>query len=96
MSLLGVMAFTSLVQGWTITRNKWYETILLGLSALILLNPRMLTDIFRMNQESRHWMYIPGIILVVCVYLLQRKIRNKAPGDLKSQAGLSEPDPLEG
>ena len=95
MSLLGVLAFTSLIQGWAIARNKWYETILLGLSALILLNPRILIDIFHMSQDSRHWMYIPGIIIVVCVYLLQRKTRNKAPGNLKSSEGLSESERLE-
>ena len=72
MTLLGAFAFTGFVQGWFVTRNRWYDALSLASASLILYYPRILTPIFRIGIEWRHWLYIPGVALLFGVYVSQK------------------------
>jgi TRAP transporter 4TM/12TM fusion protein len=72
MTLLGAFAFTGFVQGWFVTKNRWYDALILAGASLILYYPRILTPIFRTGVEWRHWLYIPGVVLLAGVYVLQK------------------------
>lgn len=76
MALLGAFAFTSIVQGWLITRNRWYEVPLLLFSTLILFYPSALHEFFSLNIDNKMIMYPAGLISLGSVFLLQ-KVRLK-------------------
>ncbi|MCP4256295.1 MAG: TRAP transporter permease [Planctomycetes bacterium] len=83
MAIFGAFAFTNAVQGWFITRNKWYEIPLFLIAALILFWPAVVTKIFNLDDSFRYYMYIVGIAVYGLSYLIQ-KLRLKA---LEGQGG---------
>ncbi|MBT6116813.1 MAG: TRAP transporter permease [Rhodospirillaceae bacterium] len=44
MSLLAILAFSSLTQGWLIVKVKWYESILLAVACFMLFRPGFFMD----------------------------------------------------
>jgi len=72
MAILGAFAFTNAVQGWFITKNKWYEIPLFLLAALILFYPAVVTRIFNLDQSLRYYMYLLGLAIYASAYLVQR------------------------
>lgn len=72
MAVLGAFAFTSVLQGWLITKNKWYDIPFLLLASLILFNPNVGLKIFNMPASEKYLMYIPGLILFALVLIMQR------------------------
>ncbi len=71
------------MQGWFITRNKWYEIPLFLIASLILFWPAVVTKIFNLDDSLRYYMYIVGIAIYALSYLIQ-KLRLKA---LEGQGG---------
>jgi len=82
MGILGALAFTNAVQGWFLTKNKWYEIPLFLMSSVILFCPGLFTKIFRADYQKRYYMYVIGIFLYGLAYLLQR-----TRGKLSSRIG---------
>ncbi|MCG8335747.1 MAG: TRAP transporter permease [Proteobacteria bacterium] len=72
MAVIGAFCFTSAVQGWFITRNKWYEVPLLLFGTLILFNPDALNRWIPNLFGHRYGMYLVGLATVVAVYVIQR------------------------
>lgn len=72
MAVIGAFCFTSAVQGWFITRNKWYEVPLLLFGTLILFNPDALNRWIPNLFGHRYGMYLVGLATVVAVYIIQR------------------------
>ena len=77
MAIFGAFAFTNAVQGWFITKNKWYEIPLFLIASLILFWPAIVTKIFNLNANLRYYMYFVGIAVYSLPYLIQ-KLRLKA------------------
>ena len=75
MGILGALAFTSALQGWLLTRSKWYENILCIGAALFLLNPAFImlfTDI-----TVPYYGYAIGVVLLAGIVFLQRARKNR-------------------
>lgn len=83
MAIFGALAFTNAVQGWFITKNKWYEIPLFLIASLILFWPAIVTKIFNLDYSFRYYMYIAGIAIYGLSYLVQ-KLRLKS---LEGQGG---------
>ncbi len=77
MATLGALAFANAVQGWFITRNRWYEIPLFLLASLILFYPAFLTRTLHLNHGLRYYMYFAGMAVYGFCYLIQ-KLRLKA------------------
>jgi TRAP transporter 4TM/12TM fusion protein len=72
MAVLGAFAFTNAVQGWFLTKNKWFEIPLFLIAALILFCPAVLTKIFNLDHSLRYYMYLAGIAIYALPYVIQK------------------------
>ena len=72
MAVLGAFAFTNAVQGWFITKNKWYEAPLFLIASLILFYPAIVTRIFNLDYGLRYYMYFLGMGVYGLSYLVQK------------------------
>ncbi|MHC4572148.1 MAG: TRAP transporter permease [Planctomycetota bacterium] len=72
MAIFGAFAFTNAVQGWFITKNKWYEIPLFLIAALILFYPALVTRIFNLDYGLRYYMYFIGMAVYGLSYLVQK------------------------
>ncbi len=72
MAIFGAFAFTNAVQGWFITKNKWYEVPLFLIASLILFCPTVVTKIFNLDLHLRYYMYFVGMAVYALSYLVQR------------------------
>lgn len=72
MAVFGALAFTNVVQGWFLVKNKWYEFPLFLIASLILFYPAIVTKIFNLNHSLRYYMYFIGIAVYAVAYLVQR------------------------
>ncbi|HMP72822.1 MAG TPA: TRAP transporter permease [Kiritimatiellia bacterium] len=68
--LIAMFAFTSLIQGYYITRNRWYEGIILALVTLILLRPGLFDQATPLGRPA--W-YAIGLTLWIAIALLQSR-----------------------
>ncbi|MFC2150684.1 DUF3394 domain-containing protein [Calditrichota bacterium] len=66
----GGLAFASATQGWVITRNRWYETILLLWITYCAFRPFHAADL--MHLPSKYLAYLVAILLWFGIYFLQR------------------------
>ncbi len=72
MTCFGCMTFASVVQGWFIRSNTWFEMIILAFASVFCLYPAVLTG-FVLPFEMRYVGYIIGLALMAVVYLIQRR-----------------------
>lgn len=68
----GAFAFTNAVQGWFITKNKWYEIPLFLIASLVMFCPALLTKIFHLDDSLRYYMYFVGMAVYGLSYVLQK------------------------
>ncbi len=76
MAVLGSFAFASALQGWFITKNKWYEVPFFLAATWILFNPSGPIQTFHLSPDLKYYMYIPGLIIFGLLYL-EQKARSK-------------------
>ena len=80
MATLGAFAFTNAVQGWFITRNKWYEVPLFLLASLIFFFPAIVTRVFGLDPGIRYYMYLVALAIYAAAFLLQKaRMRSGQP-----------------
>ena len=72
MAALGACAFANAVQGWFLTKNKWYEVPLFLVASLILFYPAIVTKIFNLSEDLRYYMYFAGIAAYGLSYFVQK------------------------
>jgi TRAP transporter 4TM/12TM fusion protein len=72
MAALGACAFANAVQGWFLTKNKWYEVPLFLVASLVLFYPAIVTKIFNLSEDLRYYMYFVGIAAYGLSYLVQK------------------------
>ncbi len=68
---VGTCAFASATQGWFLTRNRWYEMILLLGATLIMFRPDLLAGV--LHLPHRYISYPIGLALLAATYLWQRR-----------------------
>ena len=71
MTSLGMICFTSLVQGWFVTHANLFDRILLLGASIVLMYPALLTGFF-LPHEQRHFGYAVGLALMALVYIRQK------------------------
>ncbi len=71
MTSLGMICFTSLVQGWFVTHANIFDRILLLGASIVLMYPALLTGFF-LPHEQRHFGYGAGLALMAIVYIRQK------------------------
>jgi TRAP transporter 4TM/12TM fusion protein len=80
MAALASFAFTSALQGFFITKNKWYEVPLFLIAALILFNPGVITNLLSLPPGTRYFFYILGLAIFAGIAVLQKlRKRGVAP-----------------
>jgi TRAP transporter 4TM/12TM fusion protein len=72
MAVLAAFAFTSALQGFFITKNKWYEVPLFLTAALILFNPGVISGLLNLSPGSKYFFYILGLVIFGGVAVLQK------------------------
>ncbi|WP_035589385.1 TRAP transporter permease [Hippea jasoniae] len=72
MTLMGSLAFASALQGWLITRNKWYEIPFLLLASWILFYPGGILHTLHLEEGLKYYMYLLGLLVFGLVYLSQK------------------------
>lgn len=79
MTVLGCMAFSSLTQGWFITRTTAVDRIILAFATIILLYPQLITGFF-LPYSLRYVGYAFGVAALGGLALMQMvRGRNMAP-----------------
>lgn len=76
MSVLGGFAFASLLQGWFLVKNKWYEIPLFLSASLLLFNPKIGIYVFNLDTSYKYHMYGLGLLIFASIYVMQ-KFRQK-------------------
>lgn len=72
-TLVGVLAFSSVMQGYLFVKNEWYDNVLLGLASLTLVLTPIWTD------------FIGAAMLVVIVIWQKQRVKVKSKKALKVQ-----------
>ncbi|MCP5108118.1 MAG: TRAP transporter permease [bacterium] len=72
MAVLASFAFTSLLQGFFITKNRWYEVPLFIIVTLILFHPGIISNLFNAGPGSKYFFYIPGLVIYAGIAFLQK------------------------
>ena len=72
MAVLGAFSFTSVIQGWFVTANRWYEAIFLLLASLILFHPGSLCSFFGARTDLKYYVYPLGLAILGLVYASQK------------------------
>lgn len=72
MAVFAAFAFTSAVQGWFITKNKFWEIPLLLATSFVLFRPGTLLTIFDLGEDMKYYMYIVGMLMFGAIYLEQK------------------------
>ena len=76
MAVLGAFSFTSALQGFFITRNKWYEIPLFLAASLILFNPSIVSSVFSLSEKYKYLFYIIGVVILAGI-VFEQKLRIK-------------------
>lgn len=72
MTCMGNFAFASATQGWFVAKNKFYEIFILLAATFILMRPDAVARWLSVPHDLRYLMYLIGLAVFGCVYLLQR------------------------
>ncbi len=72
MAVLAAFSFTSALQGFFITKNKWYEVPLFLIAALILFNPGVISDLLNLEVGNKYFFYILGCAVFAGIAALQK------------------------
>ena len=71
MAVLAAFAFTSALQGFFITRNRWYEVPLLLVVSLILFHPGFICNVLNIPEENRYYFYLIGVVVFAAIAFMQ-------------------------
>ena len=80
MTSLGMVCFSSMIQGWFITKTSLLDRLLLLGASVVLMYPALLTGFF-LPQEQRHFGYLAGLALMTLAYLRQKAGARTASGE---------------
>ncbi|ADD67990.1 TRAP transporter, 4TM/12TM fusion protein [Denitrovibrio acetiphilus DSM 12809] len=81
MACFAAFAFTAAIQGWFITKNKFWEIPFLLATAFILFRPGTLLPILGLGEDMKYWMYLIGMAcfgLIVLEQMFRIRLAKKA------------------
>lgn len=78
MTSLGMICFTSLVQGWYISRTTALDRLILFAAAVILMYPALIMDTF-LPHDMRYIGYVIGLALMGLLFLMQKARQTPKP-----------------
>ncbi len=70
MACVGTCSFASATQGWFITKNKWYDLIILLFVTLIMFRPELLANY--LSLPNKYLAYPIGLVILGGFYMLQK------------------------
>jgi hypothetical protein len=89
-------AFAAATQGWFARRNRWPDSIALLVAMVPLFQPALVAGWLRIPHEQRYWCYGIGVLIMLAVYLLQRRRLEEVDGGRivpgLAAVGLDGPD----
>ncbi len=74
--LAAMFMFAAATQGWFMTRNRWWETVLLLLASFSMFRPDLWRDqLFPLyqSQPAKEWFVLPPILCAILIGLVQRR-----------------------
>ncbi|WP_025209445.1 TRAP transporter permease [Hippea sp. KM1] len=78
MAILGSFAFASALQGWFLTKNKWYEIPFFLFASWVLFNPAGILHWLHLPNDMKYYMYFIGLAVMGLLYLEQKmRIKSK-------------------
>ncbi len=72
MTCLACIAFASLIQGWYIRSNTFFEMVLLAVATVLLFYPHIITGFF-LPIEMRFVGYAFGVAILILLFFIQRR-----------------------
>jgi TRAP-type uncharacterized transport system fused permease subunit len=72
-SVMAMLAFASMVQGFFLVRNKIWETAMFAVITALMFRPDYFADLFELGAQE--WVYLAGFALYGVLYLLQNQRR---------------------
>lgn len=72
MACLGAFSFASAVQGWYITKNKWYEIPFFLFATLVLFHPGSINKYLNIPDSNRYLVYLIGLGVLGLLFLEQK------------------------
>lgn len=76
MAVLGAFCFTSALQGFFITKNKWYEIPFFLIASLVLFNPGIISSALNFSNKNKFCIYILGVVILTAI-AVEQKLRMK-------------------
>lgn len=73
LAALGIFSFTNAVQGWFITRNRWWELPIFLVLALVFFQPALLRDLLHLPAGYTYLSVLPAMVVYLLLYFLQKK-----------------------
>ena len=70
MTCVGTFAFAAATQGWFISKNRWYDTLLLMLVSAMMFRPDFFARLI--SIENHYLAYLLGVALWGGIYFLQK------------------------
>ncbi|MCD4813292.1 TRAP transporter permease [bacterium] len=80
MALLGALAFTSLLQGWLIVKNEWYEWPFLVMTTILLFHPTSIVMFLPQGLPVKIIGYGTGLLILAGIVFGQ-KMRGRRQGE---------------
>ena len=77
MAIAGSFAFASALQGWFLTKNKWYEIPFFLFASWVLFNPAGILHWLHLPSDMKYYMYFIGLFVMGLLYL-EQKVRIKS------------------
>ncbi|MEA2103673.1 MAG: TRAP transporter permease [Candidatus Cloacimonadota bacterium] len=71
-AVLGALAFTNLVQGWFLIKNKWFEIPFFACATLLFFYPAFGANILHISFELRYYMYFVAAAFYFVPYIFQK------------------------
>ncbi|HDQ14974.1 MAG TPA: TRAP transporter permease [Sediminispirochaeta sp.] len=78
-TLIAMFAFAATTQNFFVTRNRWYESILLLLTTFILLRPYYTTNFLGIDESYRYVVSIFALFVYGGVFMLQNGRKRRVP-----------------
>lgn len=79
-TLIAMFSFAAVTQNYFITKNRWYEGLLLLMTTFILLRPYFTTNLLGIDESYRYVVSVAALLIYGGVFFLQKK-RAGSPTD---------------
>ncbi|HKJ84611.1 MAG TPA: TRAP transporter permease [Spirochaetia bacterium] len=86
-SILGVLAFTNVVQGWFLVRLRWFEIAMLLVVSVVFFLPGRTAELLGFDAAYRYLFFVPAALVYVGMFVWQRARRTAGKGAPRVKLG---------